>query len=347
MASAIKERPTNATVARIVVVVAAVSLLLYALYRVRSVLVLVLVAAFLAVGLDPAVRRLERFKLKRGQAVAVIFLTLTVVVVGFALAVVPPLVSQVSTFATDLPDYVSDLGSGNPRINDWLMENDIPQKLEDATKNVPSLIGGSFGSVLGVAGSVMSAIFNGITILVLTIYFTMSLSRIRDGSLKLVPKSRRARVGELADPILEKIGGYIAGQITVASIAAVLSLIFLTVTGVPFPIALSLWVLLAALIPLVGATLGAIPAVIVAFFASAGLGVGTLVFFLIYQQVENYVIAPRVMTKAVDISPAAVLLAALIGGTLLGFVGALMAIPAAAGIKLIMQQVVLPKAEAS
>ncbi|MGI8406912.1 MAG: AI-2E family transporter [Actinomycetota bacterium] len=347
MASAIKERPTNATVARIVVVVAAVSLLLYALYRVRSVLVLVLVAAFLAVGLDPAVRRLERFKLKRGQAVAVIFLTLTAVVIGFALAVVPPLVSQVSTFATDLPDYVSDLGSSHPRINDWLVENDIPQKLEDATKNVPSLIGGSFGSVLGVAGSVMSAIFNGITILVLTIYFTMSLSRIRDGSLKLVPKSRRARVGELADPILEKIGGYIAGQITVASIAAVLSLIFLTVAGVPFPIALSLWVLLAALIPLVGATLGAIPAVIVAFFASTGLGVGTLVFFLIYQQVENYIIAPRVMTKAVDISPAAVLLAALIGGTLLGFVGALMAIPAAAAIKLIMQQVVLPKAEAA
>lgn len=347
MASAIKDRPTNATVARIVVVVAAVSLLLFALYRVRSVLVLVLVSAFLAVGLDPAVRRLESFKLKRGQAVAVIFLALVVVIVGFALAVVPPLVSQISTFAGDLPDYVRDLGANHPRINDWVVENDIPQKLEEATKNVPSLIGGSFGSVLGVAGSVMSAVFSGLTILVLTIYFTMSLSRIRDGSLKLVPKSRRARVGELADPILEKIGGYIAGQITVASIAAVLSLIFLTVAGVPFPIALSLWVLLAALIPLVGATLGAIPAVIVAFFTSTGLGVGTLVFFLIYQQVENYVIAPRIMTKAVDISPAAVLLAALIGGTLLGFVGALMAIPAAAAIKLIMQQVVLPKAEAA
>jgi len=193
----------------------------------------------------------------------------------------------------------------------------------------------------------MSALFNGITILVLTIYFTMSLSRIRSGSLKLVPKSRRTRVGELADPILEKIGGYIAGQITVAFIAAILSLIFLTVTGVPFPIALSLWVLLAALIPLVGATLGAIPAVIVAFFDSSTLGIATLVFFLIYQQVENYVIAPKVMNKAVDISPAAVLLAALVGGTLLGFVGALMAIPAAAAIKLIVQEVVLPKAEAA
>lgn len=269
------------------------------------------------------------------------------VIVGFAVAVVPPLISQITTFAADLPQYVEDLGKNNPRINDWAMENDIPEKLKEATSNVPSLIGGSFGSVLGIAGSFMSAIFNGITILVLTIYFTMSLSRIRSGSLKLVPKSRRQKVGELADPILEKIGGYIAGQLTVAIIAAVLSLIFLTIAGVPFPIALSLWVLLAALIPLVGATIGAIPAVIVAFFDSTGVGLATLVFFLIYQQVENYVIAPKVMNKAVDISPAAVLVAALVGGTLLGFVGALMAIPVAASIKLIVQQVVVPKSEAA
>jgi predicted PurR-regulated permease PerM len=175
----------------------------------------------------------------------------------------------------------------------------------------------------------------------------MSLSRIRAGSLKLVPKSKRERASALMDPILEKIGGYIAGQIIVGLIAGVVSFIFLAIAGVPFPVALALWVALAALIPLVGATIGAIPAVIVAFFSSTGLGIATLVFFLIYQQVENYIIAPRVMTKAVDVSPAAVLLAALIGGSLLGFVGALMAIPAAASLKLVMQEIVVPRTEST
>ncbi len=183
------------------------------------------------------------------------------------------------------------------------------------------------------------------TVIVLTIYFLSSFSHIREGSMKLVPKSKRARFKELSDPILEKIGGYVAGQITVALTSGFLAFAFLGLIGVPYPVALALWVSIAGLIPLVGATLGAIPAVIVAFFDSFGPGIGTLIYFLAYQQIENYVIAPRVMRRAVDISPAAVLLAALIGASLLGFVGALIAIPAAAAIKLIAQEVVMPRAE--
>ena len=346
MVATAHQGPSTRTVVRIVLTVAGVLLLLYAAYLVRSILVLVLIAAFLATGLDPAVRRLERLGLSRGLSVASIFLAAILFITAFALAVVPPLVSQVTKFATDLPEYVQDLSRSNPRIQEFVAENDISSKLEDAVGQIPTVIGSSFGSVLGIAGSVLAALFNGLTVLVLTIYFLLSLSRIRAGSMKLVPKSKRERVGTLMDPILEKIGGYIAGQIIVGLIAGVLSFIFLTVAGVAFPVALALWVAIAALIPLVGATLGAIPAVIVAFFDSPGLGIATLVFFLIYQQVENYVIAPKVMTKAVDVSPAAVLLAALIGGSLLGFVGALMAIPAAASLKLITHEILVPRAEA-
>lgn len=345
MATKSAERPSNGTVARIVVVVAGVSLLLYAAYLVRSVLMLVLISAFLAIGLDPAVRRLEGWGLKRGQAVAAIFLSATLLLVGFMVAIVPALVEQVAKFATDLPQYVQNIAEDNPRIQRWVEDNNIQDKLKEATEKAPSMIGGSFGSVLGIAGSIVSAIFNGITILVLTIYFVLSLSRIREGSLKLVPASKRDDAKKLADPILEKIGGYIAGQATVAAIAGVLSLIFFFIVGLPYPIALALWVTIAALIPLVGATLGAIPAVVVAFFVSPTVGIATLVFYIAYQQIENYVIAPRIMNKAVDVSPAAVLLAALIGGSLLGFVGALMAIPAAASLKLIIQEVVKPKLE--
>jgi predicted PurR-regulated permease PerM len=341
------ERPTTSTVVRVTLTIAAVLFLLYTLYLVRNVLILVIVALFLAVGLDPAARKLEGLGLRRGHAIAAIFLSMLAFIAAFIWAVVPPLVSQVTDFATNLPDYIENIAEQNPRVQEWIDDNEISQKLREATENVPSLISGSLGGILGFAGSVASTLFNTITILVLSIYFLMSLSEIRHGTMRLVPKSKRERTSRLLDPILEKIGGYIAGQITVALIAGVLAFIFLRIVGVPSPIALSLWVAIAALIPMVGATLGAIPAVIVAFFDSTGLGVATLVWFIIYQQVENYVIAPRIMTKAVDISPAAVLLAALIGGSLLGFFGALMAIPTAAAIKLIFQEVVQPKAEAS
>jgi predicted PurR-regulated permease PerM len=347
MATRAHEKPSTATVARVVFTVAGISLILYAIYRVRGVLVLVLIAAFLAVGLDPAVRRLERWGLRRGHGVGAIFLGLVIFLVGFSLAVIPPLARQVTLFASDLPGQVRELAEQNPQLHDVIIENDIPQKLQAAVSDIPSNIGGSFGSVLGIAGSVLAALFNVLTVIILTIYFMMSLARIRVGSLRLVPKSKRQRVAELTDPILEKIGGYIAGQITVALIAGSLAFVVLAVVGVPFPVALALWVAIASLIPLVGATLGAIPAVAVAFFDSVTVGIVILIYFIVYQQVENYLIAPRIMTRAVDISPAAVLLAALIGGSLLGFVGALMAIPAAASIKIIVQEVVIPRVEAS
>ena len=335
--------PPPRAVVKVVVIAAATLLVLYGLYLIRHVLILVVVAAFLAVGLDPAVRKLERLGLGRGSAITVIFVAAIGLLTAFALAVIPPLVEQISRFATNLPEYIQNFAERNPRVEAWAVENDVPQRLERAVSDIPTLIGGSFGNVLGLAGSVLAALFNVLTVVILTIYFLASLSRIREDSLRLVPRSRRERVSSLLDPILEKIGGYIAGQLTVALTAGVLSFIFLAVVGVPFPVALALWVSIAALIPLVGATLGAIPSAIVAFFTSLPLGIATVAFFVVYQQVENYVIAPRIMTRAVDISPAAVLLAALIGGSLLGFFGALMAIPAAASLKLVVQEVVIPE----
>jgi predicted PurR-regulated permease PerM len=339
--------PSTLMIARIVVTVAGVALLLYAVYLVRSLILLVIVAAFLAIGLDPAVRRLETWGIRRGFAVAMIFTVTVLFLIAFIATVIPPLISQIAKFATNLPHYVQDLAAKNPRIQDFVEKNDIAAKLQEATKSAPTIIGSSFSKILGAAGSVLSALFRVLTVLVLTIYFSMSLGHIRSGTLKLVPKSRRARVSELLDPILEKIGGYIAGNIAISIIAGAAAFVFMAIAGVPFPVALALWVAIADLIPLVGATLGAVPAVIVAFFASVPLGIATLVYFVVYQQVENYVIAPRVMTKAVDISPAAVLVAALVGGNLLGFVGALMAIPAAAAIKLIAQEVILPRTESA
>jgi predicted PurR-regulated permease PerM len=334
--------PRTVTVFRIVFAVVGALVLVYAAYLVRSILVLVLVAGFLAVGLDPAVRAFERFGMKRGLAVAVLFVAILLFLVGFLFAVIPPLVEQVTNFAAHLPKYVQDLSKTNPRIERFIAQNDIPDKLRAATKNAPTIIGGSLATLIGVAGSVIGSVFKMLTVLVLTIYFLMSLERIREGTLRLVPRTRRERATRLLDPMLEKVGGYVAGNLTISLIAGVLAFIFLALAHVPFPVALALWVAIADLIPLVGATLGAIPSVVVAFVGSIPLGIATIAYFVIYQQTENYLIAPRVMTRAVDLSPAAVLLAALMGASLLGFVGALMAIPAAASIKLIMEEIVHP-----
>ena len=345
MAARAPERLPASALFRNVFVVAAAGLLIYSLYLLRSLLMLVFIALFLAVGMDPAIRRLQGWGLKRGQAVAVILLGIVGFLAAFFAAVVPPLVEQVTEFATNLPEYVRDLAENNERVREYVSEQNIAERLKAATQNIPAQIGSSFGTVLGVAGSVLASIFNTLTVLVLTIYFSLSFTKIREGSLRLIPQSKRERVQSMMDPILTKIGGYIAGNVVVSIVAGVVSFAFLTVAGVPFPVALALWVAIADLIPLVGATLGAVPAVIVAFFDSTPTGFATLTFFVVYQQLENYVVAPRVMTKAVDLSPAAVLVAALAGASLLGVPGVLMAIPAAAAVKLIATEIVVPWAE--
>ena len=345
MAATRTDGPSTGAILRGVFVVAGALLLIYSLYLIRSLLMLVFIAAFLAIGMDPAVRRFENWGLKRGQAVFVIIFLVVLFLFGFVATVVPPLVSQVAAFASDLPDYVQDLAANNERIRQFVSDQDIAERLRQATAKVPSQIGGSLGTIVGVAGSVLTTVFNTVTVLVLTVYFALSLSRIREGGLRLVPKSSRERVQGIVDPVLTKIGGYIAGNVTISVIAGVAAFLFLFVAGVPFPVALALWVAIADLIPLVGATLGAVPAVIVAFFVSVPVGIAALVYFVLYQQIENYVIAPRVMTKAVDLSPAAVLVAALAGGALLGAPGVLMAIPLAAGLKLVTNELILPWTE--
>ena len=338
------EPPSSRTVFRSVIVVILSVLLVVAAYRVRSVLILALVALFLAVGLDPAVRRLHGLGMGRGAAIGTIFAGVVVVMTAF---VVPPMLDQVVEFGRNLPGFVQRLADENPQVREWVDDNDVSAQLEGAVSNIPAAIGGSLTSVLGVAGSVASGIFNVVTVVILTIYFSIQLLDLHEGVLKLVPRSRRARAAPLLDRMIGKVGGYIAGQVTVALIAGVTAGIFLTVVRVPFSVALGMFVAFAALIPMIGATLGAIPACAVALLTSLPRGLVVVAFFVVYQQLENTMISPRVMTKAVDISPAAVLLAALIGATLLGFVGALMAIPAAASIKIVFQEVVYPMAERS
>lgn len=341
------ERPSSATVVRVTLTIAAVGVLLYGVYLVRSILVLVLAAAFLAVALDPIVRALGRIRLKRSGAVAVVFLGVLVFVGGFFASVTPPLVRQTEHLATSVPRYVNDLAKHSKEFKQLDEKYEISSRLKSAVNNIPSIAAASLGGALGVVRSVGAATFRVLTVMILTIYFLIDLPNLLAGAARLVPRSRRDGWQHNAQVVFDRISGYMLGNIGVSVIAGLASFVALTALRVPYSLPLAMWVAIADLIPMVGATLGAIPAVIVAFFGGLWTGIGTVIFFLAYQQVENYFVAPRVMKRAVDISPAAVILAALIGATLLGFVGALLAIPFAASIKVLTQEIWVPRQEAA
>ncbi len=310
----------------------------------REVIILIVVALFLAVGLNPAVEAIERVGLKRQWAVLLVFLGLVGCFVGFGFAIVPPLSEQVSAFIHNLTSgngYIEQL-QNNPRLQDWDHRYHLLEKAKKALQS-RDLGTQAANGVLGVGQVVISGVFSTLTVLILTLYFLSSLPNITGFMYRLAPRSRRARVALLGDEILTRIGGYVAGNLLISLIAGVSSYIVLLIANVPYALALALVVAIMDLIPLVGATIGAILVTAVAFFSGLWTGVAVAIFFAVYQQVENYIIQPRVMKRSVDVQPAVTIIAALIGGTLLGMIGALLAIPAAAAFALILREVVVPR----
>ena len=316
--------------------------LVKALIAVSSVLVLLLTAAFLAIGLAPLVDRLETRGVKRGRSVGIVLLGVLLFFVGFGFAVVPPIVEQTQALVEQAPNYVAQL-QDNQRIADLDARFGLLDNAEKALRDPTRLGTAAAGGVLGVGRVVLSGLFNILTLLILTLYFLSSLPAIKANAYRLVPRSRRARVVLLSDEILSRVGGYVGGAVTIAGIAAVLTFLLLLVLGVDSPVALALLVFLTGLIPLIGATIGAVVITIVALFTSIQAGIIVAVYYLIYQQVENYLLYPRIMKRSVDVSPAATVVAVLIGGSLLGVLGALLAIPIAAAVQLVLAEVVGPR----
>lgn len=309
----------------------------------RQVLVLILVSMFLAVGLNPAVERLTRLGLSRGPAVTVVLLGVILAFVGFGAALVPPITEQITGFIDNLPHYVQQLQS-NGRIADFDRRYHLLERAGE-TIGKPDFQQELASRALGLGKVAVTGIFSTLTILILTLYFLTSLPQITTYFYRLAPRSRRARVALLGDEILNRIGGYVAGQFTISIIAGVTTYIFLLIVGLPYALALALIVAVTDLIPLIGATLGAVVVTLVGFLTGIPEGVACLIFFTLYQQTENYLVAPRVMKRSVDVPPMVTVVAALIGGTLLGVVGALLAIPTAAAIALIVREVLMPRQE--
>ena len=323
--------------------------LMRALASVSQIFILILIALFLAMGLNPAVEALRRRNMSRVTAVTIIFTSVIAFVIFFALVVAPPVISQGTQLINKAPTLLGDL-TNNATINKLNDQYGIIDTLQSKLTSVTSdgtLLISAFGGVIGVGKSVLSGFFTFLTILVLTLYFITSLPQAVNLGLSLVPASRRERVGHLTNAIIARVGSFVGSQIVIAAMASVFVFVLSLVLGLPSPIAIGMIVFVCGLIPLVGHFLGSGIVTIIALTQSIAIGVIALVAYVVYVQIENYVVTPRIMKRTLAVPGAVTIISALIGSSLLGLVGGLLAVPVAASIILILDEVVIPRANNS
>jgi len=309
------------------------------------VLVLIFVALFIAAGLNPSVEWFQRRGFRRSLAVTMVIIIFLCAVALFLWAIVPVITKQVAELTDSAPEWFDQL-QRNRQVQELDDRFDIIDKAREYVQD-GNFATGVFGGVLGVGLRVLGALANAFVIIVLTLYFLSSLETTKHALYRLAPASRRERVGKLGDRVIESVGGYVSCAFVVAICAGISSLIFLFAIGLSeYAVALAFVVTILDVIPMIGATIGAVIVSAIAFATDWKMGVACVIFYVIYQQVENYVLYPRVMSRSVDVPGAVTVIAALVGAALLGVVGALLAIPTAAAILLITREVFIKRQDA-
>jgi len=309
-------------------------------------LLLLLVAAFLAIGLEPVVGWLVGRGLRRGWAVAVILLVSLGLIGAFIAVAVPPIVQEGTRLIQQAPDYFQQLQAKNSALGRIDARFHIVDKLR--TQASTGLNINAVGGLLSVGVAAISFGFEAFLVIVLMIYFLIELPRIKPVFYRLAPRSRRARVGLLGDEILARVGGYVLGNVFTSLVAVVAFYIELRILDVPDALVLSVLVGVLDLIPLVGSTLAGVVVVLVAW-AAVGLTAAliTVGFLLFYRVFEDYLLGPWVLRRTVDVKPLVTIVAIILGGALLGIIGALIAVPIAAAIQLLLLEVVYPRGDAA
>jgi len=323
--------------------------LLRALQSAGQVFVLLIIALFLAMGLNPAVIALENRRMKRGAAVATVVAAVVGVVALAAFIVIPPVLKQVDQFLNGAPQLIDSLRNNATfaRLNqEYGLIDSLQKKFQEYVTN-GKLISGAFGGVLGVGKTVLSGAFSALTVMVLTLYFLSSLPSVTSIFYRIVPASRRARVEKIGDAIIFQVGAFVGSQVLIALFASIFVAILGFALELPYAAALGVLTLFVALIPLVGHFIGGSVVSLVALTQSPTKGVLAIIFYTAYVQIENYVITPRIMKRSLSIPGLVTITAALLGTSLLGLVGGILAVPIAAAVLLIMNEVVFPKSDNS
>ncbi len=322
-------------------------LIITSILHLTTVLTYIGVALFLSLGLEPLVALLERRKVPRWASLVIVFVVVVGIFGGVISALVPVLITQITALTTAVTSF---LQNGTSKL-DWYvwLSNQFPAgTVDNAVQQlihfIQNNVGGITNGVFQIGVQVIGGFFGTVIVIILVIYFTASMRSIKRGLYQLVPASRRPRFIDITEQITESVGRYVIGQVSLALINGILSIIFLSIIHAPFPILLAVIAFIGSLIPLVGTLSGSV--IIVVFSLLLGspfTAVVAAIYYLVYMQVEAYLFSPRIMNRAVSIPGAVVVVAALAGGSLLGVLGALIAIPVAAAILLIIRQVVVPR----
>jgi predicted PurR-regulated permease PerM len=328
-------------IARIVLIVVVVAVSLYLLYLLRRPISWLLIAVFLAVALSGPVNRLNR-RMRRGFAIALVYLGLLAVPLMLAALIVPPFVREANNLADNAPRYardVTDFVQDNKTLRNLNEDYDITDKLQEEAGKLPSKLGGAAGTLRDVGVGIVNSVFALVTILILTAFLLGSGRRWVDRALELQPPDRAARLRRALDHMATAVGNYVAGAFAQAALAGILSYIVLAILGVPFRAPLAVLVFFFDLIPLVGATIAAfVVGIVTAFVDFPITTIIWAIWSVVYQQVENSVIQPQIQRRALQVHPFVVLVSVLFGSTLLGVLGALVAIPVAASIQIALRE---------
>lgn len=317
------------------------SLLYSAVSQVQNIIVLAIMSLFLALGLNPAVEFFTRRRWHRGIAVAIVALAAIGVLTLGVWSLVPIISEQVQLLTNNVPFWLNNLRQ-NEQFALWNQQYDVLRKVTDFLAS-DKLLEQTFGGIMGAGKILANLVFSVIMTLVLTLYFLASLPTIKDAIYHLAPASRRPRAKYLADEIFRGISGYLTGMFIIVLVAGTCAFVFMQFVGLrDYALALAFIVALFCFIPLIGSSLAMLAVALVGFGVSPMTGVITIIYFLCYQQFDAYVLYPKVMGRTVRVPGVLVVLSAIIGGILFGVIGALIAIPTAAAILLLYNEVLLP-----
>ncbi|AYF76982.1 AI-2E family transporter [Nocardia yunnanensis] len=322
--------------AGVLVTVGAVQVVLAA----HQALLLVVAALLLAIGMEPAVSWLARHGVRRGFAVTLVYVVVLAGLAAFLWAAIVPLIDQGQALVHHGPDTLRHLEDRYPLIKQAADRFHLEQKLQQAT-------GADFGKLsqglLGAGKVVFGAVTATVIVGVLTAYFSANFPALRTNLYRLFPHDRRPRAILIGDAIFAKVGGYVLGNLLISVITGVLTFVWLAAFGVPFPLVLAVLVAVLDLIPLIGSTLAGIAIALVALTVSLPVSLATVVFFVLLRWLEDYLLVPRVMGRTVQVPAVLTVVSVLIGGSILGVLGALLAIPIAAGVLLLIQELLFPR----
>ncbi|HEX6382789.1 MAG TPA: AI-2E family transporter [Acidimicrobiia bacterium] len=306
-------------------------------WELRRIVGLIVMAAFFAIILNPMVDVLTRLKLRRGIATGIVFLLGVAAFSGLIYTFVRPIYGAGQSFATDIPGFVERARNGEGRVGELVKKYNIDKEVAENAPRLQEALRNSGGPAVRTAQRVASGLFALLTIMVLSFLMLLEAPGIISAFLGLLSPKRALQVRRIGSDVAGAVTGYMAGNLVICLIAGTATWIFLSIVGVPFAGVLGLWVGFADLLPLVGATIGAIPTIAIAFLHSTGAGIAVLIFYIVYQQIENHFLQPVVMSRTVKLNPLGVLLSVLVGVELAGFVGALLAIPAAGAIQVVIR----------